>query len=452
MIVLFKKKAVLLKHIAFLPLLLTVSMLVSCNAGKPAVHDTGVPILHVIREVNAKEIAEGKKTIAIVGATIIDGNGGKPLLNGCVIVKGSTIEAVGRVGTVAIPGDAEVIAAEGMSLLPGFIDAHFHLDNMEGLPALFLQHGITSLRDPGAWIEAYDRERNSGKMIPRLFLTGPHLDMPPPAYPHDACIVRDSLEAVTAVNRQVDAGATAIKVYFRLSPGLIRAVCKAAHSRGVPVTAHLEITEAMEAIEAGLDGVEHITSFGLSLQSKREGEKYRQMVWADNNTRKQGRYDVWNRIDINSGKVDSLAAFLVRKGTFVTPTLGPFEYRPENGNTDSVKLTGFNKMKALTAVLKKAGVHIVVGSHSSIPYAEQGWAYQREMELLSESGISNAEIIVAATMENARFFRISNRLGSIEKGKIADMVLINGDPLADIKATRNIAKVMMNGVWVPAER
>ncbi|MGN6439206.1 MAG: amidohydrolase family protein [Agriterribacter sp.] len=402
----------------------------------------------VIRELNAGEIEAGSKTIAIVDVTIIDGNGGTPVENGTVIVKGNKIEAVGKSSAVKLPQHVEVIDGKGMSLLPGFIDSHFHLDNMTGLPALFLQHGVTSVRDPGAWNEAYNGERESGKMIPRLFLCGPHLDMYPPAYPHDAYVVRDSIEAVNQVNRAANEGATAIKVYFRLSPQLIRVVCNAAHARGLPVTAHLEITEAMEAIEQGLDGIEHITSFGLSLQPKREAEKYRQMVLNDNDARKQGRYEVWKNIDVNGKMVDSLAKYLAKKGTFVSPTLGPFEYQPADGVTDTVRLTGFNHMKAVTKKLKEAGVRIVLGSHSSIPYAETGWAFQREMELFAESGISNADIIVAATMQNARFFRIDDRLGSIEKGKIADLLLVKGNPLQDIKAVRNISRVMLNGKWV----
>ena len=106
----------------------------------------------------------------------------------------------------------------------------------------------------------------------------------------------------------------------------------------------------------------------------------------------------------------------------------------------------------MTAKLSKDGVHVVLGSHSMIPYAEEGWAYQREMELWVESGIPNARVITGATIENARYFRIDDRLGSIEKGKIADLVLLKENPLTDIKATRNIGKVMLNGVWVPIKK
>ncbi|MEP7257646.1 MAG: amidohydrolase family protein [Flavitalea sp.] len=434
------------------------AIILSCNPGSAT--DVG---RHSIVEVNAAEIAKGNTTIAITGALIVDGRGGEPIANGCVIVKDGIIEEVGVNGTVKIPEGAEVVDAKGMTLLPGFIDSHFHLDNAKDLPAKSLQHGVTSVRDPGAWIESYSEERKSGKPLPRLFLSGPHIDMFPPAYPDDSYVVRDADEAIRQVNKMADSGATMIKIYFRLPPSIIRAVCETAHHRGIPVTGHLETTEAMEAIDAGLDGIEHITSFGLSLQSKREGEKYRQAILADNEARKPGRYNVWKNIDINSALADTLTSFLVRKGTFVTPTLAVFEIRVKNkdsldkngnpfnsGEGDSSQLQGFNQMKAFTAKLQKAGVRIVVGSHSQVNYAEEGWAYQRELEIYAESGISNNDIIVAATMQNARFFRIDDKLGSIEKGKLADLTLINGNPLKNISDARNIAKVMLNGVWIKA--
>ena len=402
-----------------------------------------------IKEVNASEIAKGNSVIVITNARIIDGNGGMPVEYGTVVVSNGKITEVGPKDKVKIPQGASITDAAGMSLLPGFIDAHFHIDGENDLPGMFLQNGVTSVRDPGAWIETYDSARKSGKPQPRMFLAGPHIDMFPPAYPADAYIVRDADEAVTQVNRAADMGASMIKVYFRLPPSIIREVCTAAHKRGIPVSAHLETTEAMEAINAGLDGIEHVTSFGLTLIPKREGEKYRQAVLANNNARKDGRYDVWSKIDVHGKMADSLTKFLVRKKTFVDPTLGAFEYRSKESDTATdKKQKGFNNMKAFTGILKKGGVRIVLGSHSMIEYAEKGWAYQREMELFSESGLSNAEIIVACTMENARFFRIDDRLGSIQKGKIADLVLVKGNPLDNISDARNIQKVMLNGAWV----
>ena len=409
----------------------------------------GLSAQKMVKEVNADEIATGNSIIAITNVRIIDGNGGTPIENGSVIVINGKIADVGSKDKVKIPQGASGVDGTGMSLLPGFIDAHFHIDGEDDLPGMFLQNGVTSVRDPGAWMETYDDARKSGKPQPRMFLAGPHIDMFPPAYPSDAYIVRDAEEAVTQVNRAADMGASMIKVYFRLPPSIIKEVCVAAHKRGIPVSGHLETTEAMEAINAGLDGIEHVTSFGLTLIPKREGEKFRQAVLANNNARKDGRYEVWSKVDVNGKMADSMIKFLVKKKTFVDPTLGAFEYRRKDGKqVQDVRLNGFNNMKAFTGRLRKGGVRVVLGSHSMIEYAEKGWAYQREMELFSESGLSNADIIVACTMENARFFRIDDRLGSIEKGKIADLVLVKGNPLNNISDAGNVVKVMLNGVWV----
>lgn len=401
-----------------------------------------------ILAVNENKIPEGEQTIAIVGATLIDGTGGEPLPNAAVVITGNTIESVGSVETVEIPQDAEIVEAAGLTLMPGLMDAHFHGGNAPRISIHFLQNGVTSVRDPGAWIEDYAETRNSDQPIPRLFLTGPHLDMFPPAYPKNSSMVRDVVEAREQVQFFARQGASAIKVYFRISPEIMQAICSTAQELGLPTTAHLEITSATDAIKAGIDGIEHVTSFGIDLIPRQQAEQYRQAVLADNNARRNGRYEMWNGIDLNTPQADSLVQLIVQHQTYVSPTLAIFEYRLEGENTDSVKAQGFQKMMAFVGKAKKAGAPVVVGSHSYVPYADFGWAFQREMELLAESGLTNSEVIVAATMENARFFRIEDRLGSIEAGKQADLILLNGNPLEDIKAMYNIEKVMLNGIWV----
>lgn len=401
-----------------------------------------------LREVNRVAQPRSDRVTAITGATLIDGRGGAPVPDAVVVVRGEKIIAAGPRSSVTVPAGAEIVDARGHALLPGLLDAHFHLDGDDKLPPLYLSHGVTSTRDPGAWIEAYDGVRGSGQPIPRLFLAGPHLDSAPPAYPVDSHIVRDAEETRLAVNRFIDQGASVIKVYFRLPLGLIRVAAETAHARGVAVTAHLEIVDAGDAIRAGVDGIEHITSFGTALLPPREAEKYRQSVLADNNARREGRYKVWSEIDLGAPRAREVVELIVRSGTFISPTLAVFERRAGDRGATEVHTRGHGQMMKFVGMVKRAGGRVVVGSHSSVPHAERGWAYQRELELLVESGLTPMEALVAATSENARFFRVEDRLGSIEAGKLADLVLIDGNPLADIAAMRRVKRVMLNGVWV----
>lgn len=418
-------------------------VLLSCQDA-PKSTETNLKIIH---ELNEGEIPAGDRVIVLTGATLIDGTGGEPVANARVVIRDARIESAGNAADIEIPEEAEVIDVKGLTMLPGLIDAHYHNGYSQVMPPLFLQRGITSVRDPGAWIDFYDSVRMSGKRIPRLFLTGPHIDKYPPAYPGNSFLVNDPEEGRLAVELFAGQGATAIKVYFRLSVAVIREICEAAHEKGIPVTAHLEITNARDAINAGLDGIEHITSFGTSLLPLRDVERYKQVVTADNNARNPGRYAAWNSIRMeNNTAVDSLIRFLSGKKTFVCPTLAVFERQADRG--DTIEVNGFANMVKFVGLAHKGGARIVVGSHTWVPYAEQGFAYFRELELFQEAGMNSMEIIKAATLENARFFRIDERLGSIESGKLADLILVEGDPLADIKVMRNVKKVMLNGVWV----
>ena len=404
-----------------------------------------------LREVNQVAKPQGTSVIAIVGANLIDGRGGPVVTDAVVVIHGDRIAAVGPRSSVKVPAGAEIVEAKGLTLLPGLIDSHFHIDGDDPLPALFLSHGVTSLRDPGQWIEAYDNARKASAPIPRLFLCGPHLDSPPPAYPADSFIVRDAEETRLAVNRFVDDGASGIKVYFRLPLALVKVAIDTAHARGVPVMGHLEILDARDAIRAGIDGIEHATSFGTALLPLREAEKYRQAMLADNNFRREGRYKVWNSIDLETPQARDLFKLIADRGVVVSPTLAVFERQRGDKDTNAVHELGFKKMEAFVGLAHKAGAKIVVGSHSDVPHAKRGWAYQRELELLVESGLTPMEAIVAGTMENARYFHIADRLGSVEAGKLADLVLVEGDPSKNISDMRRIKRVMLNGIWQRAE-
>ncbi|MGK3959744.1 amidohydrolase family protein [Sorangium sp. So ce118] len=283
------------------------------------------PKLPSAREINAIARPDAAHSVAIVGATLVDGRGGPPVRDAVVVVRGDRVVAAGARGATDVPAGAEVVPGAGLSVLPGLIDAHFHLDGDDGLPGLFLQRGVTSLSAPGQWVEAYDAARTLGP-VPRLFLAGPRLDGPARARPERAALVRYA----------------------------------------------------------------------------------------------------------------------------AAPTLALFERRVGDEGATEAQVLGFESRMKLDGAARRAGVRLVVGSHGTAPRAERGWAYQREMERLVESGLPPMEVLVAGTLANARFLRIDDRLGSIQPGKLADLVLIEGDPLADIRAMRRVKQVMLNGRWVAA--
>ncbi|MEO9893471.1 amidohydrolase family protein [Aurantibacter sp.] len=400
-------------------------------------------------EVNHEEIKIGDNIVAIVDVSLFDGIADSTIHNSTVIVRNGIIDRVGLETVVEIPEEAVVVNGQGLTLMPGLIDAHFHYDHVKHFPTKFVRNGVTSVRDPGQWIEAFDFERQTGDPLPRLFLTGPHIDSPPPSWPKDSYMVRDEAEVKEAMDYLIRQNVSAIKIYHRLPLGLIKEVCDIAHANGLPVTAHLEITDARQAILAGLDGVEHVTSLGTALVSKKRAEEFRQEMLANNKARLSGRLEMWRDIDVNGKKADSLINFLEVHQTFFTPTLGPYEYRIEGDKKDSTALIAFQRMCEFIGRCVKADIRIAVGSHGPwVPYADRGWSYQHEMDLLAKSGMANIDIMKAATMVNAEFLKIDHRLGSIEKGKEADLILIKGDPESNIRDMFNIERVMLNGVWL----
>ncbi len=403
-----------------------------------------------LREINPPTVSD--TTFAIVGGTLIDGRGGPPVADSVVVVRKDRIEAAGPRATTKIPDGAEIVSATGMSILPGLIDAHFHIERDFELPTIFLSHGVTSLRDPGQWIETFDPVRKSEAPNPRCFVTGGHLDQAPPAHPKDACVVESDDDVRKAVDRFVDGGASAIKVYYRLSLDRIRVACETAKARGVPVTAHLELVNADEAIRAGLNGVEHVTSFGTALADPADADRFRASVLGDNEARRKGRFELWSAFDLEKNpRVKPLVEFLANEKTFFSVTLAVFEKRAGDKKVSEAEVKGYENMLRFVKLCHQGGVVIVVGSHSSVPKAERGWAYQRELELLCECGFTPVEAIRAGTLDNARFFRQEDRLGSVEPGKQADLVLVEGDASQDIRVMRQVRRVMLNGSWVPSK-
>ncbi len=419
--------------------------------SEPLSDSKSAPTFSKLKEFNVVASPAANNRTAITHVTLIDGRGGDPVPDATVLISGNRIEAVGSAKDLQVPADTEVIDGTGLSVLPGLIDSHFHIgssSDMLTIPSLFLSHGVTTARDPGRPIEVYAPLKGPKSLAPRLFLTGPHFDQDPPAWPKNAVVIDSPTHAGKAVRKYVEEGATGIKVYFRLSLESVQQTCKTAGELGIPVTAHLELIDADDAIEAGVIGIEHVTSFGTVLADPRLAGSFRDSVMEENDARKDGRYRLWAGIQFDKNKrVQPLLDLIVKKGVFVSPTLATFERRAGDRKTQDFHVQGFEKMMQFVGRCQDAGAIVVTGSHTWSKHVDLGWAFQREMELLVESGLTPLEVISASTINNARFLGCAERLGTLEAGKLADLVLVQGRPDKNIRAMYDVRRVMQNGVW-----
>ena len=271
---------------------------------------------------------------------LIDGSGAAPIESGRIVITGGRITAIGPAATTTAPAAAERIDLSGKTVIPGLIDLHFHIENDPRLALRQLSHGVTAFRDPGQWNEKFVELRRmvaaDGLPGPRIFTTGPHIDGENPAYPADSVVARDPDEARRHAETSVAQGASALKIYFRLPMASARAVIDVCNARRIPCTAHLEILDARELIAAGLHGIEHITSFGISLVPRVKAEAYRQAVLRNNDARRDGRYRLFADADLDGPEAAALYAVLRQRRPWVDATLAVFERRedkPAEGTT-----------------------------------------------------------------------------------------------------------------------
>lgn len=413
--------------------------------------------------------------IALVGGTLIDGNGGAPIRDAVVLIKGNRIIKAGS--KITYPKTARVIDTSGKFILPGLIDLHVHYNDWMG--ELFLAHGITTVKDLGndtEWIAKVSSQVEEGRVRgPRIFFVGDGLDAPPASIEHHHVALDNPLMAQRAVTLLHDKGASGIKVREKITPELLRAITERAHQLGIPVTGHLRRTDAREAALAGIDGLEHATGILQALGKRPRGSE------AGQNEMQAFVADLKAFSQIDESEADKLVTFLAKKKVALLPTMSIFwrmgsERRDDFAREDAeyakmpalayvpgdmrkiwetsaffnlkdpdlgqVK-AGYKKLQALLMNHYKAGGKVLPASDTSI--SVPGLSLHRELLMLIDAGFTPMQAITSATRENAQFLGRGKDLGTISAGKLADIIVVNADPLNDIRNARALDLVIKDG-------
>ena len=390
-------------------------------------------------------------SFAIVGARLIDATGAPPVLNSTVIVREGRIAAAGPSASIKVPVGMRVVHAEGKSLLPGLWEMHSHYSGVEFGPAL-LSAGVTTARDCGGEFsflttvrQAIEREHQLG---PRLLMAGLIDSGGPLAFgPVD---VKTPAEAVHKVDFYADNHVEQIKVYTQIQPDVLRAISAEAHNRGMTVTGHVPAAiNAFDGVADGMDQINHLQFVTRAMNA--DGQN--------------------GPVDLNSDRARKLIALLAEKHIVIDPTIGwgemashprsidPTTFEPglnsapftlssrfvAMGSTAPEAEKNFRERMAtnlaVVGALVRAHVPIVAGSDTNLI----GYGLDRELELYVQAGMTPMQAIQSATLEAARAMRLDAESGTVEAGKRADLVLIDGDPLNNISDIRHVASVVANG-------
>jgi len=207
----------------------------------------------------------------------------------------------------------------------------------------FLRNGVITMRNPGHPFRFYQSLYFANEQLPRVFLTGAHLDAYPGVYTQQAIMIKDQSHAREMVKRFVEQGGTGIKIYFRLPLNYYEAILATADFYQIPVVAHMELVAADDAIKAGLKGIEHVTSFGTSLAEPEDAKAFKEAVQRNNSERGEGRYLLWSKIDLTSERVKKVLELAVKEQVTLCPTLATFE-RQEGDRVKDFQVAGFNNM------------------------------------------------------------------------------------------------------------
>lgn len=427
--------------------------------------------------------------------TIIDVKNGAVKSGMTVIVAGARISAVGRTGKIKIPKDAEIIDAAGKYLIPGLWDMHVHTltnNSYEWIFPMLIAHGVTGVRELGNNMpfeqrNIFRQEILEGRRVgPRLgSATAKILDGPETSIPQVSTVVTTPDQARQLVRTYKQQGADFIKPYNLLSREVYLAIMDEAKRQKIPVAGHIPFSmSAAEVSDLGQISLEHV-QIGIFVACSRDEANLRR-EWQElikSGQRGAGLMIMAKAVaTYNEQKAQSFFALLRRNGTSVCPT--SIVFRPVELIGDESTLLSDSRMKYIPDVsrrrwreafqqrtnivvtpaerkarsdlrlkivgaMQRAGVRLLAGADAPNPYTFPGFSLHEELELFVEAGLTPLEALRTATLNPAEFLGKEKTLGTIEKGKFADLVLLDANPLEDIKNTKRIAAVVANGKYLP---